>query len=130
MSRVLIIVFIWMMLFPVGYAGDYYQFHSATEQQRFQILTQQLRCLVCQNQTIAESNASLANDLREQIYQRIQKGESDKSIIDYLTSRYGQFILYQPPFDAATLVLWLGPLLFFLACIIYLLFYLSKKRGS
>ncbi|HSW68829.1 MAG TPA: cytochrome c-type biogenesis protein [Gammaproteobacteria bacterium] len=108
-------------------AKDFYPFDRAADQQRFVTLTSQLRCLVCQNQNLAESNAPLASDLRQQIYQHIQQGQSDRQIVDYLVARYGDFILYKPPVNAATLGLWLSPLVFFLAGVLYLLFYIRKK---
>ncbi len=74
-------------------------------------LASQLRCLVCQNQSIAESNAGLAADLRKQLRQQIAAGKSDAEIVDYMTSRYGDFVLYKPPFKATTLLLWAGPVL-------------------
>jgi len=74
-------------------------------------IAQQLRCLVCQNQTIADSNAGLAVDLRQQVREQIAAGKSDRDIIDFMTDRYGDFVLYQPPFKATTVLLWLGPLL-------------------
>lgn len=73
-------------------------------------LSAQLRCLVCQNQTIAESNAELAVDLRRQVNEQIQAGRSDREIIDFMVDRYGAFVLYKPPFNLTTLLLWLGPL--------------------
>jgi cytochrome c-type biogenesis protein CcmH len=72
-------------------------------------LSAQLRCLVCQNQTIAESNAELAVDLRRQINEQIAAGKTDGEIIDYMVQRYGDFVLYKPPFKATTALLWLGP---------------------
>jgi cytochrome c-type biogenesis protein CcmH len=74
-------------------------------------LAEQLRCLVCQNQSIAESNAELAVDLRRQIDEQIAAGRTDRQILDFMTERYGDFVLYRPPFKAATAVLWLGPAL-------------------
>lgn len=74
-------------------------------------LEEQLRCLVCQNQTIAESNAELAVDLRRQVREQIAAGKSDTEIIDFMTSRYGDFVLYRPPLKATTMLLWAGPLL-------------------
>lgn len=73
-------------------------------------LSAQLRCLVCQNQTIAESNAELAVDLRRQVNEQIKAGRSDREIIDFMVDRYGAFVLYKPPFNLTTLLLWLGPL--------------------
>jgi cytochrome c-type biogenesis protein CcmH len=72
-------------------------------------LAEKLRCLVCQNQTIADSNAELANDLRGQIREQIAAGRSDDEILSYMVARYGDFVLYQPPFKATTVLLWLGP---------------------
>jgi cytochrome c-type biogenesis protein CcmH len=74
-------------------------------------LAAQLRCLVCQNQSIAESNAELAVDLRRQIDEQIAAGRTDREILDFMTARYGDFVLYRPPFKASTALLWLGPAL-------------------
>jgi len=78
-------------------------------------LANELRCLVCQNQSIAESNAELAVDLRRQIRDQIAAGRSDDEIVDFMVTRYGDFVLYRPPFKATTLLLWVGPLLLVLA---------------
>jgi len=78
---------------------------------RVKDLAHELRCLVCQNQTIADSNAPLALDLRNQIREQLAAGSSDREVIDYMVARYGDFVLYRPPFKATTLVLWLGPFL-------------------
>jgi cytochrome c-type biogenesis protein CcmH len=69
----------------------------------------ELRCLVCQNQTIADSNADLANDLRRQVREMLVKGSSDQQVLDYMTQRYGDFVLYRPPVKPTTLLLWGGP---------------------
>jgi cytochrome c-type biogenesis protein CcmH len=76
---------------------------------RYRRLIDELRCLVCQNQTIADSSAPLAADLRTQVKAQIDAGRSDAEIVEYLTSRYGDFVLYRPPFKARTWLLWLGP---------------------
>lgn len=72
-------------------------------------ITSQLRCLVCQNQTIADSQADLAVDLRREVRELLTQGKSDRQIVDYMTARYGDFVLYRPPFKATTVLLWLGP---------------------
>ncbi|SFF45641.1 cytochrome c-type biogenesis protein CcmH [Fontimonas thermophila] len=79
--------------------------------QRYQRLVGELRCLVCQNQSIADSNAPLAADLREQVRTQILAGHSDDQIRSYVTARYGDFVLYRPPFKPTTWLLWLGPFL-------------------
>jgi cytochrome c-type biogenesis protein CcmH len=89
-------------------------------EKRVNALSAELRCLVCQNQTIADSNASLAVDLKNQIREKLKQGESESQIIDFMVARYGDFVLYRPPVKAATLVLWFGPLLLVLAGLIVL----------
>lgn len=76
---------------------------------RIRSLTEQLRCLVCQNQTIADSNAGLAIDLRQQVVQQVKAGKTDSEIKQYMVERYGDFVLYNPPFSANNTVLWIGP---------------------
>ena len=76
---------------------------------RMMAIAAELRCLVCQNQTIADSHAELAVDLRNQVKEMLKRGDSDQMIIDYMTARYGDFVLYRPPLKATTLVLWFGP---------------------
>jgi len=78
-------------------------------EERLRVLAEELRCLVCQNQTIADSNAPLALDLRNQIRSQIAQGRSDAQIRDYMVERYGDFVLYRPPLRASTALLWAGP---------------------
>lgn len=81
------------------------------EQERMQKLAEELRCLVCQNQTIADSNSGLAVDLRGQIAEQIRAGKTDVAIKQYMVERYGEFVLYNPPFNTNNAALWLGPFL-------------------
>ena len=81
--------------------------------QRVVEVSEQLRCLVCQNQSIAESNAELAVDLRNQVIEQEKAGKTNKEIIDFMVERYGDFVLYKPPFKMTTAILWLGPLALF-----------------
>jgi cytochrome c-type biogenesis protein CcmH len=89
-------------------------------------LSAQLRCLVCQNQTIAESNAELAVDLRRQVNEQIKAGKTDREIVDYMVERYGAFVLYKPPFNVTTLLLWLGPALL---VVLGVVFYVRTVRA-
>ncbi|MDR0672686.1 MAG: cytochrome c-type biogenesis protein CcmH [Zoogloeaceae bacterium] len=91
-------------------------------------ISSELRCLVCQNETIAASNADLAQDLRAQIRAMIQEGKSNADITDYMVARYGDFIRYRPPFKGITLLLWLGPFFFFLVGGIGLRVYLVRRN--
>jgi len=92
-------------------------------------LSEQLRCLVCQNQSIAESNAELATDLRRQIREQIAQGKTDGQIVDFMVQRYGDFVLYRPPFKTSTLLLWLGPLLLLLAGVTLLIRQLRQRHA-
>lgn len=86
-------------------------FKNHAEEVRFQHLTGQLRCLVCQNESLADSNAELARDLRLDVFQQMQHGKSDAQIKQYLVARYSDFVLYDPPLKPDTWLLWFGPLL-------------------
>jgi len=87
-----------------------------------------LRCLVCQNETLADSQADLAQDLRAQIREQMKAGKTDKEILSYLTDRYGQFVLYRPPVEPTTYLLWFGPFLFLLAGLLDLFRYVKQRR--
>jgi len=89
-------------------------FTDAALQARYEALTHQLRCLVCQNETIADSNATLAGDLRRELREQLAAGQSDAQVLQFMTDRYGAFVLYKPPFEQRTWLLWLGPALFLL----------------
>jgi cytochrome c-type biogenesis protein CcmH len=82
---------------------------DAALEKRAATLAHELRCLVCQNQTLADSNAPLAVDLRNQIREQLKAGASERQVIDFMVARYGDFVLYRPPFKASTIALWLGP---------------------
>jgi len=82
---------------------------DAAQQARYRHMIHELRCLVCQNQTISDSNAGLAVDLKNQIREQLQAGRSEKQIIDFMVERYGDFVLYRPPVRATTVLLWAGP---------------------
>lgn len=104
-----------LLFFQPTFAGvEYRDFKKPEQEQAYQSLISELRCLVCQNQTIADSNADLAKDLRRQVYEMLQAGQSRQQIIDFMTQRYGDFVLYKPAFKLKTGLLWLGPLLFLL----------------
>ncbi|WP_127960267.1 cytochrome c-type biogenesis protein [Serratia microhaemolytica] len=89
-----------------------YVFDSPEQQQLYRELTLQLRCPKCQNNNIADSNAIIAADMRNKVYELLNQGNSKQEVINYMVARYGNFVTYQPPVTAATLILWIGPLLF------------------
>lgn len=98
-------------------------------EQRVLAISSELRCLVCQNQTIADSNAPLAIDLKNQVREKIKQGQTNSQILDFMVARYGDFVLYRPPFKASTVVLWLGPLLL-LAVGLFVLFHRLVRRRA
>ncbi len=102
-----------------------------TQEARARDIGRNLRCLVCQNQSIDDSDAQLARDLRLLVRERIKSGDSDSAVIDYVVSRYGDFVLLKPPFKGATVVLWLGPAaIAFAALAAGFVFYRRRKAGS
>ena len=95
-----------LLLAPGMYANTLYPLPTQQQTQQFDGLLKALRCLVCQNQDLADSHAELANDLRKEVYERVKAGESDTQILNYLSQRYGDFILFKPPVKALTALLW------------------------
>lgn len=97
-------------------------------EQRVLALSQELRCLVCQNQTIAESHAPLAIDLRNQVREKLKAGASEADVVQFMVDRYGDFVLYRPPFKARTLLLWAGPFVLLLGALAFLFIQLRRRR--
>ncbi len=109
----------WMVIAQASiYAFD---FDDPQKEARFKRLSEELRCLVCQNQTLADSNAGLAMDLRKELYKQIQSNASDEEIKNFMVSRYGDFVLYNPPVKTSTYLLWFGPFILVVIGLIILL---------
>ena len=102
--------------------------HIGAAEERMQNIANELRCLVCQNETISESRSDFAVDLRERIREQVRAGHSDEEIRQYMVARYGEFILYRPPLKASTLLLWFGPLLLLALALIVLLITLRRQK--
>ncbi|OOE99136.1 cytochrome c-type biogenesis protein [Salinivibrio sp. IB643] len=112
MKKVIMIVLLWAgATLAFANAIDVYQFDSAKQEARFRALTSELRCPKCQNNSIADSNAELAQDLRQKVHQMLQQGRTDDEIRSFMIARYGNFVTYNPPLTASTIVLWLAPAL-------------------
>ena len=94
-----------------GAAIEVYEFANAQQEEDFKELTFELRCLVCQNQNIADSNADLAKDLRNEIHKMLNEGQDKQQVVDFMVARYGDFVLYRPPVNTSTALLWFGPFL-------------------
>ncbi len=127
MSRFFLVAL--LSVLPMGaFALDTLQFTNPEQQAVYETLTSELRCLVCQNQTIGDSNAELAADLRRQVYEMLQQGKSKQDILQFMTDRYGDFVLYNPPLKAKTSVLWLGPVIFLVVGLIAVMLIVRRKK--
>ena len=105
-----------------------YEFSDPAQESRYQDMIAQLRCLVCQNQNLADSNAELARDLRARTYEMINAGASDEDIADFMIARYGDFVLYKPPLRLRTTLLWGGPFALLLIALIVFFFTVRRSR--
>jgi cytochrome c-type biogenesis protein CcmH len=120
LKSVLLVLCLVGWLAPVQASIEAYQFESAQMEADYNQLINELRCLVCQNQNLAGSDADLARDLRRETYDMLQEGKSQQQVIDFMVERYGDFVLYRPQFKSTTYLLWLGPFLLLL-CVLVLL---------
>ena len=128
--RYLLLLFTLLTVVPTiaENTSNVYAFQNATDNARFHTLIGEYRCLVCQNESLADSNAALATDLRQQIYQRVLAGDSDSDIQHYLVARYGDYVLFQPPFSVNTSALWILPFLLLLGGMITLCILIQRRR--
>ena len=113
---------------PADVTLESFTFSSPAEQEHFRNLIGQLRCLVCQNETLADSDADLAHDLRKEIYEMMKSGKSDKEVIDFLVKRYGDFVLYKPPVKPSTYVIWYGPFVLLAIAALLLIRAVGRQR--
>lgn len=128
-SRVMLPLLLLCVIVPFALAKDAQPAgEDPALEQRLTKLSQELRCLVCQNETLADSRADLAEDLRREIREQMRAGKSDKQIIAFLTDRYGQFILYRPRVTPTTYLLWFGPFVLLLAGLAVLFRYIKQRR--
>jgi cytochrome c-type biogenesis protein CcmH len=113
MTRLIQAILLALLLLPtavtVAYTLEEFEFDSPEQQEEFRELIAKLRCLVCQNESLAGSQAELAQDLRNEVYEMMRAGRSKDEILDFLVARYGDFVLYDPPLKPSTYLLWFGP---------------------
>jgi len=132
-SRFLVVSFLMLALLcgagGRATAADAQSPADALLEKRVMKLSEELRCLVCQNQTIADSNADLAVDLKNQVRDQLRQGKTEDDILKYMVERYGDFVLYRPPVKGITAFLWFGPLVLVLAGMAGLVLYLRKRRS-
>lgn len=112
-----------------GAVFEPHEFKDPGDEDRYKHLINELRCLVCQNQSLADSNAELAGDLRRQVYTMIRDDASDEQILDFMVSRYGDFVLYRPPVKPTTVLLWTGPFLLVVGALLFLGIQI-RRRGK
>jgi cytochrome c-type biogenesis protein CcmH len=125
-----------LMMFTLALAASAYavepdeMLQDAHKEARARAITQELRCVVCQNQSVDDSNAPLAHDIRVLVRERIAAGDTDEQVIQFMVARYGNFILLRPPFQWDTLALWLGPAIFLLIGLATAVIYFRRRKGD
>ena len=122
----LLIYFILLPLNLYGVDKNPIEFNNDMQEQHYQKLIEELRCVVCKNQAVSDSNAELAQDIRELVSDKIIAGQTDQQIKDFLVERYGDFVLYNPPLQPKTYVLWWGPLLLVLLAFMMLMYFIRR----
>ena len=127
MKRVLLFIALLFAILVVQATEEAYEFDTPQQRLLFQTLTAELRCPMCQNQNIADSDAMISHDMRRKVYTLIKQGKNEAEIIDFMKSRYGDFIHYKPPVTPVTMWLWLAPILF---SIVALLVVFLRRRTS
>ncbi|MCA1806122.1 MAG: cytochrome c-type biogenesis protein CcmH [Xanthomonadaceae bacterium] len=110
--------------------GTPLEFETPAQEEQYQTLIRELRCTVCQNQSLVNSNAGLAQDLRRNIYQMTRAGQDQERITEFMVSRYGDFVLYRPPLQPNTYLLWFGPILFLLVGVLVLVAMIGRQRRA
>jgi len=112
---------------PIDARVEAYQFDDPVKEARYKQLIAELRCLVCQNQNLADSNAELAVDLRRQTYEMVSRGASDEEVVSFMVERYGDFVLYRPPFRSSTALLWIGPFVLLGVGVLVLVVFIRRR---
>lgn len=126
--RVLLVLALWLRLLPAMAGLEGFDFSGPVDETRYKDLIGEVRCLVCQNQSLADSDAELAHDLRLEVYEQMQQGKTNEEVVDFLVARYGDFVLYKPPFRPSTYLLYIGPFIL-LALGIFMLIKNIRQRG-
>ena len=130
MRTIIYVVLLGCVAFAVHSADIPVSFGSPHDEQRYEELLEQLRCLVCQNQSLSDSHAELAQDLRSEVYKMIASGKHNDEIVAFMVERYGDFVLYKPPMKPTTWLLWFGPLLLLLVALSIVLLATKRRRET
>ena len=130
MSKLILLIVVTFSLSSVAAPVETFKFDSPETEKVFHKLSEELRCLVCQNQNIAESNADLAKDLRLEIYTMLSDGKSEDEIVDFMVQRYGDYVLYRPPFKPMTWLLWFGPAIAFAFGLVFVVRFMKSQASK
>ena len=129
--RELIIIFSLLVSMSILEAAvEVKQFQKPEHEQRYKNLINEFRCVVCQNQNIADSNAALAKDLRKQVFKMINAGQSDDEIMEFMVARYGDFVLYRPQLNSMTFLLWVGPFIILIIGLYILISFIRQRKKT
>ncbi len=129
-SKITLLVALSVSFGVVAAPIETFQFDSPETEKVFHKLSEEIRCLVCQNQNIAESNADLAKDLRLEIYTMLSEGKTEDEIVAFMVERYGDYVLYRPPFKPMTWLLWFGPAIIFVIGLVYVIRFMRSQNLS
>jgi cytochrome c-type biogenesis protein CcmH len=114
--------------FAVEAKIEAHSFENPQQEATYNKLVNELRCLVCQNQNLADSNAELAQDMRRKTYKMVVDGKNEKEIVDFMVSRYGDFVMYRPPLKSTTFLLWFGPLVLIIIAVMIVIVFMQKQK--
>ena len=129
-SKLILLIVVTFSLSATAAPIETFKFDSPETEKVFHKLSEELRCLVCQNQNIAESNADLAKDLRLEIYTMLSDGKSEDEIVDFMVQRYGDYVLYRPPFKPMTWLLWFGPAIVFAFGLVFVVRFMKSQSSK
>lgn len=130
MIRYLFVVLLAISFAVKASSIEVYTFENREQEKIYHSLIEDLRCLVCQNQNISESNAELAKDMRRKTYEMVKQNKSETEISEFMVTRYGDFVLYRPPFEPMTWLLWFGPLIIFVFGLVFVVRYMKSQNSS
>ncbi len=124
----ILIVSLFLLLSTAQARFETHDFATPQMEADYNVLVQELRCLVCQNQNLADSNAELAQDMRLLVYKKLSEGSSKEEVVKFMVTRYGDFVMYRPPVTSTTYLLWFGPLIFFAVAALVVFSYMRRQK--
>ena len=130
MSRLFLMCLLLSLSFTAAARVEAYLFEDPVQEARYKKLIDELRCLVCQNQNLADSNAELAQDMRSLTYDMVRDGRTNEEIVSFMVARYGDFVMYRPPFKTSTALLWIGPFIILVVGVLVLLLFIRGRAAE